>query len=55
MYLHGFILFFSSPGAARYFICYKIAFGNSMDTFLSVRNLKKLKVFEELKHHLVFS
>lgn len=53
MYLHGFILFFSS--AARCFICYENADGNWIGTFLRAGNIKKLIIFEGLKHHLVFS
>lgn len=55
MHLDGFILLFSVPGAARYFICYENAYGNWIGTFLHARNLKKLKVFEGLEHPLVFS
>lgn len=55
MYLHGFILFYSFPGAAHYFIYYKNAYGNWIGTFLHARNLKELKVFEWLKNHLVFN
>lgn len=55
MYLYGFTLFFFFPCVVRYFICYENAYGNWLSTFVCARNLKKLKVFQGLKHHPVFS